>query len=157
MNRILSGAARTMTLINKRQYGIRQDFKLPHNSLFVLGWKTNREWQHSIRPDKRSPTEKSPDELAFYGERISLTLRTVATFLNRRTNQIYGQGARFKTISEQQENSLDAYENDELDMVRAFSTENHQSSEFDWHFHYGRGFNALNFKVLNSYHQQKKK
>ena len=137
-----------MTLIHKRQRGLRQDFKLPHNSLFVLGWQTNREWQHCIRPDKRSNDVKDPDERAFYGERISLTLRSVATFLNRRTSRIYGQGARFKTLNEQFED--DEYNDDELDMVRAFSSENYQSSEFDWHAMYGQGFNALNFKVLNS-------
>jgi alkylated DNA repair dioxygenase AlkB len=145
------GAVRTMTLINKRQLGIRQDFKLPHNSLFVLGWKTNREWQHSIRPDKRLFSEKSPDELAFYGERISLTLRTVATFLNRQTGYIYGQGARHKTLTEAQKNSVDEYENDDIEMVNAFSAENRQSLEFNWNYNYGRGFNALNFKVLNSH------
>ncbi|CAF0796267.1 unnamed protein product [Adineta ricciae] len=142
------GAARTMTLIHKRQRGLRQDFKLPHNSLFVLGWQTNREWQHCIRPDKRPNDVKDPDELAFYGERISLTLRSVATFLNRRTSRIYGQGARFKTLNEHFED--DEYNDDELDMVRAFSSENYQSSEFDWHAAYGQGFSALNFKVLNS-------
>jgi alkylated DNA repair dioxygenase AlkB len=150
------GAARTMTLLKKGQYNIRQDFKLPHNSLFVLGWKTNREWHHCIRPDKRPISEKSPDELAFYGERISLTLRTVATFLNRRTGYIYGQGARHKTL---QENFVDEYDNDndDMQMVHAFSAENHQSSEFDWNYHYGRGFNALNFKVLNSHHNKGRK
>ncbi|CAF0859690.1 unnamed protein product [Rotaria sp. Silwood1] len=151
------GAARTMTLINKREDGIRQEFKLPHNSLFILGWQTNREWYHAIRPDKRSNSEKDPDELAFYGERISLTLRTVATFINRRTGQIYGQGARYKTIAEQIDKSPDEYENDEMDMVYAFSAENRQSSEFDWNINYGRGFNALNFKILNSHNNKKRK
>ncbi|CAM4909214.1 unnamed protein product [Rotaria socialis] len=151
------GAARKMTLINKRQYGIREEFKLPHNSLFILGWRTNREWYHSIRPDKRPNSEKDPDELAFYGERISLTLRSVATFINRNTGLIYGQGARYKTISEQTEDSADRYENDEMDMLYAFSAENRQSSNFDWNANYGRGFNALNFKVLNSHHGKGRK
>ena len=141
------GAARTMTLINKQQLGMRQNIKLPHNSLFVLGWQTNREWQHAIRPDKRPITERDSDENAFYGERISLTLRTVATFLNRQTGHMYGQGARCKTITEQ---SDQVYDNDEIDMVKAFSAENYQALNFDWDFHYGQGFNALNFKVLNS-------
>lgn len=145
------GAARTMTLLRKHQYSIREDFKLPHNSLFVLGWQTNREWHHCIRPDKRHLSEKSPDELAFDGERISLTLRTVATFLNRRTGHIYGQGARQKTPSE------DSHEDDSLAMVKAFSAENHQSSDFDWQAQYGRGFNALNFKILNCHPSQRKK
>jgi hypothetical protein len=143
-----------MTLTKKRQPGVRQSIKLPHNSLFVLGWQTNREWQHAIRPDKRPASERTPDETAFYGERISLTLRTVATFLNRHTGQIYGQGARCKTIDEQ---SIDEYENDEIDMVRAFGAENNQASEFDWNSNYGQGFNAMNFKVLNSRHNQGKR
>ncbi|CAF3080315.1 unnamed protein product [Rotaria sp. Silwood2] len=151
------GAVRTMTLINKRQYGVRQEFKLPHNSLFILGWQTNREWYHAIRPDKRLSSEKDSDELAFYGERISLTLRNVATFINRRTGLIYGQGARYKTIAEQINKSFDEYENDEMDMVFAFSAENRQSSEFDWNLNYGRGFNALNFKVLNSQNNKRRK
>ena len=149
------GATRTMTLLKKHQYNIRQDFKLPHNSLFVLGWQTNREWHHCIRPDKRNLSDKSPDELAFYGERISLTLRTVATFLNRQTGHIYGQGARQKTLTEK--SSEDPYEADELEMVHAFSAENHQSSDFNWQTHYGRGFNALNFKILNSHPSRKRK
>jgi hypothetical protein len=140
-----------MTLIKKQPYGIRQDFKLPHNSLFVMGWQTNREWHHAIRPDKRLITQKDPDEVAFYGERISLTLRTIATFLNCRTGQIYGQGARHKTINQQTEN--ESFENDEIDMVYAFSAENRQSLDFNWNLMYGRGFNALNFKVLNSQHR----
>ncbi|CAF1046462.1 unnamed protein product [Rotaria sordida] len=151
------GAARKMTLINKRQYGIRQEFKLPHNSLFILGWQTNREWYHAIRPDKRHNSVKDPDEIAFYGERISLTLRTVATFLNRRTYQMYGQGARYKKINEQTEKSSDECENDEMNMVYAFSAENRQSSEFDWNLNYGCGFNALNFKVLNSQNNKRRK
>ena len=145
-----------MTLLKKNQYHIRQDFKLPHNSLFVLGWKTNREWHHCIRPDKRPFSEKSPDELAFFGERISLTLRTVATFLNRQTGRLYGQGARHKTLEEMSSDDQ-TYETDELEMVHAFSAENHQSLDFDWHAQYGRGFNALNFKVLNSYPSRKGK
>lgn len=144
------GAARTMILLHKRDKGRQQTIKLPHNSLFVLGWKTNREWYHAIRPDKRSLHLKEPDETAFYGERISLTLRTIATFLNRSTGQIYGQGARHKTVEEMKNADDPMYENDELEMVMAFSRENHQSNEFDWNAEYGRGFNALNFKLLNS-------
>lgn len=143
------GAARTMTLVHKRQLGRREEIKLPHNSLFVLGWQSNREWHHAIRPDRRANSEKEPDECAFYGERISLTLRSVATFLNRRTGRIYGQGAPCKTLD--QSSTDQQFENDEVDMVRAFGAENYLSSDFDWNFHYGRGFHALNFKLLNSH------
>jgi len=141
------GAARTMILKHKTQDGLKQRFKLPHNSLFVLGWKTNREWFHSIKQDNRLDMDKDSDELAFSSQRISLTLRTVATFRNRRTGQLYGQGARCKINNEQ---IFDETESDEQNMLMAFSAENKQSSEFDWNHYYGKGFNALNFKVLNS-------
>ena len=137
------GAARTMILKHKTTDGLKQRFKLPHNSLFVLGWKTNREWFHAIRQDNRADRDKQPDELAFSSQRISLTLRTVATFRNRRTGQLFGQGARCKTF----EDLSSTKEEDEEKMLYAFSAENKQSLEFDWNVHYGRGFDALNFKV----------
>jgi alkylated DNA repair dioxygenase AlkB len=143
------GAARTMILKNKSQDGLKQRFKLPHNSLFVLGWKTNREWFHSIKQDNRADRDKEQDELAFSSQRISLTLRTIATFRNRRTGQLFGQGARNKTIEQISEEQL-SNESDEQDMLMAFSAENKLSLDFDWNQYYGRGFNALNFKVLNS-------
>ena len=34
--------------------------------------------------------------------------------------------------------------------LMAFSAENKLSLDFDWNQYYGRGFNALNFKVLHS-------
>jgi nicotinamidase-related amidase/alkylated DNA repair dioxygenase AlkB len=42
------GAQRTMILRHKTQAGLVQRIPLPHNSLFVMGWHTNREWQVSI-------------------------------------------------------------------------------------------------------------
>ncbi|UJR33938.1 hypothetical protein I4U23_021357 [Adineta vaga] len=143
------GAARTMILKHKTQQGLKQRFKLPHNSLFILGWKTNREWFHAIKQDNRADMDKESDELAFSSQRISLTLRTVATFRNRRTGQLYGQGARHKTYEQINENPV-MNTNDEQTMLMAFSAENKQSSEFDWNLQYGEGFNALNFKVFNS-------
>lgn len=144
------GAARTMILKHKTKAGVKQRFKLPHNSIFVLGWKTNREWFHSIRQDNRADRDKDPDELAFSSQRISLTLRTIATFRNRRTGQIFGQGARSKThVHITSDNQTDSVP-DEEQMLMAFSAENKESLEFDWNLHYGKGFDALNFKVLNS-------
>lgn len=144
------GAARTMILKHKTTEGLKQKFKLPHNSLFVLGWKTNREWFHAIRQDNRADRDKDADELAFSSQRISLTLRTVATFRNRRTGQMFGQGARCKTYEELFSRERTGINQDEESMLHAFSAENKQSLEFDWDHYYGRGFDALNFKVLNS-------
>ena len=145
------GAARTMILKHKTIAGLKQRFKLPHNSLFILGWKTNREWFHSIRQDNRADRDKDSDELAFSSQRISLTLRTIATFRNRRTDQMFGQGARCKTLDDLSsiKEQIDTQQDEQM-MLNAFSAENKQSSEFDWDQNYGRGFDALNFKVLNS-------
>ncbi|CAF3650801.1 unnamed protein product [Rotaria socialis] len=154
------GATRTMILKHKTQSGLKQRFKLPHNSLFVLGWRTNREWFHSIKQDNRLDMDKDTDELAFSSQRISLTFRTIATFRNRRTGKLYGQGARCKTkhqLEEEEEEEELEFDHDEENMLHAFSAENKQSSDFDWNHYYGNGFNAINFKVLNSVFLMKKK
>ncbi|KAI6086831.1 hypothetical protein F4821DRAFT_259591 [Hypoxylon rubiginosum] len=44
-----------------------------------MGLKTNMKWLHSINRDMRANKDKSPEQLAYNGERISLTLRSTAT------------------------------------------------------------------------------
>ena len=68
-----------------------QRVSLAHNSLFVLGWESNKLFLHGIKQDKRDIALKRPDEMAFDGERISFTFRTVATFVDPR-GFIFGQG-----------------------------------------------------------------
>lgn len=96
------GASRVMILKSKADYvpdaescpsGGRLYFKitLPHNSLFVLGWKSNRDFLHSIRADKRMPSLKSTDELICREQRISLTFRTIATFIRGPYNDVEGE------------------------------------------------------------------
>lgn len=137
---------------------ITQKIPLRHNSAFVLGWETNRYFLHSIKQDKRLITEKSPDEYAFNGERISLTFRTIATF--RRINgSLYGQGAKIKSAqlcnaateadvnnhnsdsvaSEVTLNSSKLEENEKKLLYEAFSAENHNAG-FDWAQYYALGF-----------------
>ncbi|KAJ5668618.1 uncharacterized protein N7477_007188 [Penicillium maclennaniae] len=116
---------------------------LPHRSLFVLGEKTNMRWLHGIRPDKRSNSIKSPDELAFGGERISLTFRNIGTFLDPASNTIWGQGAVGKTLDRAQPVVYgDSTETERL--IRSFGQEN-RASEFDWEAVYGGGFDVVNF------------
>jgi len=147
------GATRTMVLKKKikNEKGVKEIVRiiLPHNSLFVLGWKTNQMWTHSIQRDKRMDSIKKKDELAFGSHRISLTLRTIATFMTS-DGKLYGQGSKCKQVSNLTENH--AIDNDNLDealeMLKAFSKEN-KDSDFDWNTNYGKGFNVLNLKVLN--------
>jgi hypothetical protein len=84
------GASRVMILKAKTDYvssshlpsgRMCQKVTLPHNSLFVLGWQSNRDFLHSTRPDKRMASLKSFDELLYGEQRISLTFRTIATFM----------------------------------------------------------------------------
>lgn len=122
-----------------------QRVPLPHNSLFVLGETTNMKWLHGIRPDKRPESTKSRDELAFDGERISLTFRLIATFVNPDTDTIWGQGARSK--SKDTAGKIMHGESPETErMIRAFGQEN-QATEFDWDARYGDGFDVVNFST----------
>jgi 2OG-Fe(II) oxygenase superfamily len=169
------GATRTLTLRSKAPAATGEEsdghdeepfsqsarkiekIRLPHNSLFVLGWETNRHYYHSIKADKRRDAEKSPDELACGGQRISLTFRSISTFYHRELQCIFGQGAPIKSLQSLIENTKDgctdgqrASESNENDaatdredeyhrMINAFSAEN-KDAEFDWEKHYDAGF-----------------
>ncbi|KAK5092221.1 hypothetical protein LTR70_001971 [Exophiala xenobiotica] len=126
-----------------------QRIRLPHNSLFVLGQRTNTNWLHSIRADKRPDCEKLEEELAFGGERISLTFRHIGTFINLQKQVMWGQGATSK-IKEHAKAVLQGIEADRKgeEMIIGFGRENHLSErDFDWHQTYGAGFDVVNFEV----------
>lgn len=129
-----------------------QKIPLPHNSMFVLGQRTNAYWLHAIRPDKRSANLKSSAETAFGGQRISFTFRHIGTFLvphfptlnpSDGTYLIYGQGAVSKTRASASPITPGTSPEGEQ-MLCAFGTENHLS-DFDWAKYYGPGFNVLHF------------
>ena len=119
-----------------------QRIPMPHNSIFVLGPDTNRQWLHGIRADKRRTAEKTEEELSYGGERISITFRQIGTFIDAAGQKIWGQGAR----SKQQESAgnISTSNSAELDrLIIAFGRENHQS-DFDWDAEYGSGFDVVN-------------
>ncbi|KKZ64208.1 hypothetical protein EMCG_00104 [[Emmonsia] crescens] len=120
-----------------------QKVPLPHNSLFILGEETNMRWLHAIRADKRPESEKTPEELAFGGQRISLTFRHIGTFIHPEADMIWGQGAISKT-KETAGKVIHGTSTETERMIRAFGQEN-QRSEFDWEDHYGHGFDVVNF------------
>jgi nicotinamidase-related amidase/glutathione S-transferase/alkylated DNA repair dioxygenase AlkB len=145
------GAQRTMRLRTKKSAKAGEDDEsgqretqrvaMPHNSMFVLGLKTNERWLHGIMADKRMDAERSELEKACSGNRISLTFRHIGTLLDARESTMWGQGA---TAADQRE-AADVINDDEEEserMIRAFSQEN-QSSDFDWDKWYGSGFDVL--------------
>lgn len=109
-----------------------------------MGLKTNMKWLHSIRQDKRSDREKSPEELAYEGGRISLTFRQIGTFLKKDETKIWGQGATAKT-AEDARDVINGQTEESIKMLRAFGTENH-ASNFDWDAYYGKGFDVLHLR-----------
>lgn len=135
------GATRTLILKHKENKLSQQKIRLPNNSLFVLGWKTNREWLHSIKQDKRPNIIKTPDELSFSGERISYTFRTISTYLTS-DGFIFGQGAKNKTFVDTKTELLNS---EQSVLLKAFSEENNKSS-FDWEKNYSCGFDIINFE-----------
>ena len=119
-----------------------QRISMPHNSIFVLGPQTNEKWLHGVRADKRPAVEKTDEEKAFEGERISITFRQIGTFMNQKEKTIWGSGAKSKT--KQKAGRISTKDNAQMEaMVNAFGKENH-STNFDWDAEYGNGFNVVN-------------
>ncbi|KAI8977753.1 hypothetical protein BD414DRAFT_445762 [Trametes punicea] len=116
---------------------------LPHNSIFVMGLETNGKWMHSIRTDKRPLSEKNEAEKYMNGGRISLTFRTIGTFLTADESHIFGQGAKGKTRQDARPVVRGGEEAERL--LAAFGAENHQS-DFDWDANYGQGSDVLHFR-----------
>ena len=115
---------------------------MPHNSVFVLGPRTNARWLHGIRADKRLPGEKSHEEKAFGGERISITFRQIGTFIDEEKRTIWGQGAVSKDRTKA--GKISTNNSSEMEsMILAFGKEN-QQVDFDWDAEYGKGFNVVN-------------
>jgi alkylated DNA repair dioxygenase AlkB len=153
------GARRTMRLRRKR--GVRdeketedttakvaretQRVHMPHNSLFVLGLTSNRRWLHGINADKRLPADRAADELAFGGERISLTFRRIGTFLSQDEKLIWGQGAKGKTKKDARP-VLAGDANETQRLVDAMGREN--QGEEDGSVVYEGGFDVLHFAVV---------
>lgn len=128
---------------------------MPHNSLIKMGLVTNEKWLHGIKADKRPQSEKTTDELAWNGTRISLTFRYIVTFLSPSPHVsssepvIWGQGA----VSKRREHArpvLNGQTPEAVAMLRSFGRENN-SPDFDWEANYGGGFDVLHMKAAPRY------
>ena len=124
---------------------VTQRIHMPHNSLFVLGLKTNQYWLHGINQDKRAARDRAEEELAFNGMRISLTFRQIDTFLSADEKHIWGQGAKSKTKKGAGE-CVNADATEAQRMIDAFGVENREGAKFEWNEVYGQGFDVLNMK-----------
>ncbi len=93
-------------------------------------------------------------QMAYGGQRISITFRWITTFKNAKG--IYGQGSPFKSEAE-----LDAYLttsspeeisrrelNETEELIDAFGWEN-QCPFFDWDKAYGKGFKVIDMSRRN--------
>jgi nicotinamidase-related amidase/alkylated DNA repair dioxygenase AlkB len=152
------GAERVMRLRTKRsqstpltdssaqgsQTRITHRVRLPHNSALLMSLETNAEYLHSINPDKRPASELAPAEKAYDGQRISLTFRHIGTYLDAKSEYIWGQGAIGKARDEAQKIvSGNAAEVEKL--LKGFGAEN-AASQIMWSDWYGGGSNVLHLK-----------
>ena len=112
--------------------------------MLIMGLSTNAKWLHSIRTDKRPAQTKSSPERAYNEQRISLTFRSIGTFLNKDQTCIWGQGATSKT-KEGAQTVVHGTEKAEQ-LLAAFGEENH-TSDFDWETTYGQGSDVLHFST----------
>lgn len=137
------GAMRKMKIKDKiKKDGVHESERiaLGNGSVFVMGWQTNRLFCHGINQDNRDDKLKDEAELAFDECRISLTFRSVATYVDD-AGKLHGQGAS-------QIESDASLENQQITMLKAFSAEN-RNRDFDWDAQYGSGFSCINFSTLN--------
>jgi alkylated DNA repair dioxygenase AlkB len=143
------GTTRLFTIQNKLT-GETQDYEFPHNTVVVLGWKTNMNWTHCVNKDPQNQEK-----------RISLVFRQIVTWMTPE-GWVYGQGARIKSKEEllnndhKEECEGGLVEETRL-MLEAFGQENrHFSKEGDdeatisgyWESLYGRGFDATDLSAL---------
>lgn len=127
---------------------------LPHNSLLRMGLSTNAKWLHGIRPDKRPLSQRSPDELAYNGYRISLTFRNIGTFLSPTSNPdeplIWGQGAVAKTRAAARP-VVNGQTEQAISMLKAFGRENNDSQFRREQSSYATGFDVLHMRSAPRY------
>lgn len=144
------GALRTMTLRTKSQQKSeerqKQQIPLPHNSLLIMGLKTNAEWLHGIRVDRRIPTVQTNEENAYEGARISLTFRAIHTY---RTDNgcIWGAGAMAKRREDARAIALSPDPIELKALIEAFGRENRASTR-NWEAFYGKGSDVVNMKEI---------
>jgi alkylated DNA repair dioxygenase AlkB len=122
-----------------------QRIPMPHNSLFVLGLRTNQIWLHGINADKRMAADRNEEEKAYNGMRISLTFRSIGTFLDKMETRIWGQGAKGKSKNDARA-VINGDEKETAKLIRAFGIENHEGEAFKWEEVYGEGFDVLHFR-----------
>jgi nicotinamidase-related amidase/alkylated DNA repair dioxygenase AlkB len=122
--------------------------RLPHNSTLLMSLPTNAKYLHSINPDKRASSELTPAEKAYKGQRISLTFRKIATFLDADSKYIWGQGSVGKDRHEAgrvvgggDPDAVVAVE----ELVKGFGAEN-AADEVRWSEWYGGGSDVLHLK-----------
>jgi len=108
------GARRVMVLRPKSKGSSSTKIPLPNNSALTLPLDVNTTHLHSIKQDKRRAEEREEAEL---GPRISITFRSIATFVNR-DGALSGQGAGIKIPTHEQ-------------LIEAYSEENRTIKGWD--------------------------
>jgi nicotinamidase-related amidase/alkylated DNA repair dioxygenase AlkB len=125
--------------------------RLPHNSALLMSLPTNAKYLHSINPDKRASSELRPSEKAYEGQRISLTFRSIATYLDAESKHIWGQGAVGKDRHEARKvvvvgGDVDSDAVGEVEkLVKGFGAEN-AAAKIRWEEWYGEGSDVLCLK-----------
>jgi aminopeptidase len=113
--RIMKLRSKKVALIDPNSTRSTQSIPLPHNSIFCLGWRSNREFLHAINKDGKAMQQKLSIQ------RISITFRSIGTFWRPKDGLIWGQGGKFK--------SLQAVEAAQLAAIQCASCESEEICE----------------------------
>lgn len=151
------GATRIIQFKKKMKVDEKYEYTkipLPNDSLVLFDMYTNKNYKHVIRSDRRPESELTPEELLNNKMRISITFRSISTFVSNDKLKIFGQGAIYKTYKEmcsflsENEYIKPTSVEDEVDLVKRFSDENWSYNK-SWDDIWGKGSNVIEFSKLN--------
>jgi alkylated DNA repair dioxygenase AlkB len=126
------GSTRIVLLMNKLDQNRTIAVPMPHNSLLVLGPRTNDEWTHSV------PAAEAAERDAT-GASYSVIFRQSVTFMLPGTDFLFGERTRFKTIEALQaaiaDASIDSMTRpDYEELRRLFQVENREPILLEEHY-----------------------
>jgi soluble cytochrome b562 len=142
-----SVGAKRILVLKPKKGGPKLRFELFDNSAFIMDLETNGKYMHAIRKDNRltASTNKVFDTPEVHPiqdsnvERISLTFRTIGTFVNMKLRTIYGQGAKDKVNA----NPISDCKQESQRLLVEFAKENHSKSMYD----YKEGFDVIMTRI----------
>lgn len=112
------GETRTFLLTNKTDRKIKIPVSMPHNSLFILGWKTNNRWLHSVPKQSINGPSRASWSVLF---RKSVTRKHITS------GHLFGPRTKYHCLDDLQKDILTGllpFSDDGRELIRLYREEN---------------------------------